>query len=119
LFDAGANTSALADGANVGDYPTLAWTITPGCWCTTMPASICCPMSAGTARRSCSKARQCAAHRLPLHRWTYDLKGELLGRPHFAESPCVKLRQPRSRVQDAVCRPRNPRQDLARSPRAD
>src|SRR3970040_905048 len=28
----------------------------------------------------------------PLHRWTYDLKGELLGAPHFAESPCVKLR---------------------------
>ncbi|HEX5093343.1 MAG TPA: aromatic ring-hydroxylating dioxygenase subunit alpha [Burkholderiales bacterium] len=27
----------------------------------------------------------------PLHRWTYDLKGELLGAPHFAESPCVKL----------------------------
>jgi len=23
----------------------------------------------------------------PLHRWTYDLKGELLGAPHFAESP--------------------------------
>src|SRR5262245_20835058 len=22
----------------------------------------------------------------PLHRWTYDLKGELLGAPHFAES---------------------------------
>lgn len=28
----------------------------------------------------------------PVHRWTYDLKGELLGAPHFAESPCVKLR---------------------------
>ena len=27
----------------------------------------------------------------PLHRWTYDLKGELLGAPHFPESPCVKL----------------------------
>ena len=28
----------------------------------------------------------------PVHRWTYDLKGELLGAPHFGESPCVKLR---------------------------
>jgi len=27
----------------------------------------------------------------PLHRWTYDLTGELLGAPHFAESPCVRL----------------------------
>lgn len=28
----------------------------------------------------------------PVHRWTYDLKGELLGAPHFAENPCVRLR---------------------------
>jgi len=27
----------------------------------------------------------------PVHRWTYDLKGELLGAPHFFESPCVNL----------------------------
>ena len=27
----------------------------------------------------------------PLHRWTYDLKGELLGAPHFPDTPCVKL----------------------------
>ncbi|HEU5434789.1 MAG TPA: Rieske (2Fe-2S) protein, partial [Telluria sp.] len=27
----------------------------------------------------------------PLHRWTYDLKGELLGAPFFEEQPCVKL----------------------------
>jgi phenylpropionate dioxygenase-like ring-hydroxylating dioxygenase large terminal subunit len=27
----------------------------------------------------------------PIHRWTYDLKGELLGAPFFPESPCVKL----------------------------
>ena len=30
----------------------------------------------------------------PLHRWTYDLKGTLIGAPHFAETPCVHLRQP-------------------------
>jgi choline monooxygenase len=27
----------------------------------------------------------------PLHRWTYDLQGNLLGAPHFAEQPCVRL----------------------------
>ena len=26
-----------------------------------------------------------------MHRWTYDLKGTLLGAPHFEEQPCVKL----------------------------
>jgi len=28
----------------------------------------------------------------PIHRWTYDLKGQLLGAPHFAQQPCLKLR---------------------------
>ena len=27
----------------------------------------------------------------PIHRWTYDLKGELLGAPHFADKPCLNL----------------------------
>jgi len=27
----------------------------------------------------------------PLHRWTYDLKGELIGAPHFASTPCSNL----------------------------
>ncbi len=27
----------------------------------------------------------------PLHRWTYNLQGELLGAPHFAENPCLHL----------------------------
>jgi choline monooxygenase len=27
----------------------------------------------------------------PLHRWTYDLKGELLGAPHFEGKPCLNL----------------------------
>ena len=29
----------------------------------------------------------------PIHRWTYDLKGELLGAPHFADKPCLNLRR--------------------------
>jgi choline monooxygenase len=27
----------------------------------------------------------------PIHRWTYDLKGELLGAPHFDDRPCLNL----------------------------
>lgn len=27
----------------------------------------------------------------PLHRWTYDLEGRLLGAPHFAQQPCLNL----------------------------
>jgi choline monooxygenase len=27
----------------------------------------------------------------PLHRWTYDLEGRLVGAPHFAEDPCLDL----------------------------
>jgi phenylpropionate dioxygenase-like ring-hydroxylating dioxygenase large terminal subunit len=33
----------------------------------------------------------------PLHRWTYDLKGELIGAPHFPETPCLNL--PKARLQ--------------------
>jgi choline monooxygenase len=29
----------------------------------------------------------------PLHRWTYDLQGELIGAPHFDQSPCLHLPQ--------------------------
>jgi len=29
----------------------------------------------------------------PLHRWTYDLKGTLVGAPHFGETPCLDLPQ--------------------------
>lgn len=27
----------------------------------------------------------------PLHRWTYDLEGQLVGAPHFADDPCLHL----------------------------
>jgi choline monooxygenase len=27
----------------------------------------------------------------PLHRWTYDLQGKLIGAPHFADQPCLNL----------------------------
>src|SRR5205085_1241426 len=52
----------------------------------------------------------------PLHRWTYDLKGELLGAPHFPESPCVKLHStPLTNWNGLLFTgPRDPRKDLAR-----
>jgi len=28
----------------------------------------------------------------PLHRWTYDLHGNLIGAPHFEQDPCLNLR---------------------------
>jgi phenylpropionate dioxygenase-like ring-hydroxylating dioxygenase large terminal subunit len=28
----------------------------------------------------------------PLHRWTYDLQGQLIGAPHFDKDPCLSLR---------------------------
>ncbi|HLX79876.1 MAG TPA: aromatic ring-hydroxylating dioxygenase subunit alpha [Burkholderiales bacterium] len=51
----------------------------------------------------------------PLHRWTYDLKGELLGAPQFAENPCVKLHStPLTRWNGLLFTgPRDARKDLA------
>jgi len=51
----------------------------------------------------------------PLHGWTYDLGGELLGAPRFAENPCVKLGStPLTRWNGLLFTgPRDPRKDLA------
>src|SRR2546423_14885665 len=52
----------------------------------------------------------------PLHRWTYDLKGALLGAPRFDESPCVKLRSKPLTSWNGLLftGPRDPRRDLAK-----
>jgi choline monooxygenase len=51
----------------------------------------------------------------PIHRWTYDLKGELLGAPHFADKPCLNLgRSPLSNWSGLLFDgPRDVRADLA------
>ncbi len=51
----------------------------------------------------------------PLHRWTYDLKGGLLGAPRFPESPCVKLQStPLTRWNGLLfAGPGNPLEELA------
>lgn len=51
----------------------------------------------------------------PLHRWTYDLKGELLGAPRFPENPCVKLQSTPLTSWNGLlfAGPGDPRKDLA------
>ena len=51
----------------------------------------------------------------PLHRWTYDLRGELLGAPLFPESPCLRLAStPLTRWNGLLfAGPRDPRAELA------
>src|SRR5204862_495955 len=50
-----------------------------------------------------------------LHRWTYDMKGELLGAPFFEETPCVRLRSTPLTTWNGLLftGPRDPRKDLA------
>jgi len=52
----------------------------------------------------------------PVHRWTYNLNGELLGAPLFPDTPCVKLRStPLTRWNGLLfAGPRDPRRDLAK-----
>jgi len=51
----------------------------------------------------------------PVHRWTYDLKGKLLGAPEFADNPCLDLaRTPMSDWNGLLFTgPRDPAEDLA------
>jgi phenylpropionate dioxygenase-like ring-hydroxylating dioxygenase large terminal subunit len=51
----------------------------------------------------------------PIHRWTYDLKGELLGAPHFADKPCLNLGRTPIQSWNGMLfdGPRNIAQDLA------
>jgi phenylpropionate dioxygenase-like ring-hydroxylating dioxygenase large terminal subunit len=50
----------------------------------------------------------------PIHRWTYDQQGKLLGAPHFAENPCLNLRrQPLENWQGLLFKgPRSAKADL-------
>ena len=33
----------------------------------------------------------------PIHRWTYDTAGQLIGAPHFPANPCLNLEQGKAR----------------------
>ena len=51
----------------------------------------------------------------PVHRWSYDSRGKLLGAPHFPANPCMNLGRQRLRSWNGLLfkGPRNPGDDLA------
>ena len=59
----------------------------------------------------------------PLHRWTYDLKGQLVGAPHFPSDPCLHLNRYRTRTWNGLVFEDNGRDVAAElsglGPRAD
>jgi choline monooxygenase len=59
----------------------------------------------------------------PLHRWTYDLKGQLLGAPHFQQDPCLHLNRYKTRIWNGLVFEDNGRDIAAElatlGPRAD
>ncbi len=57
----------------------------------------------------------------PLHRWTYDLGGTLLGAPHFEDKPCLNLgKSPLQNWQGLLFEgPHDVRSDLAKLGVAD
>jgi len=118
LFDAGANyVGHELMVPNVGDYHTLAWMdhakmLVRNASGVELLSNVC------RHRQAIMLEGRGNAENIvcPLHRWTYDLKGDLLGAPHFPESPCVKLHsRPLTRWNGLLfAGPRDPRQDLAR-----
>jgi len=93
LFDAGAHyVGHELMVPDVGDYHTLAWmdharVLVRNASGVELLSNVC------RHRQSIMLEGRGNAQNIvcPVHRWTYDLKGALLGAPHFAESPCVKL----------------------------
>ena len=93
LFAAGANyVGHELMVPNVGDYHTLAWTdnakvLVRNAGGVELLSNVC------RHRQAIMLEGRGNAENIvcPLHRWTYDLKGELLGAPLFPENPCVKL----------------------------
>src|SRR5919201_1498348 len=118
LFDAGANyVGHELMVPNVGDYYTLAWTdhakmLVRNAAGVELLSNVC------RHRQAIMLEGHGNAENIvcPVHRWTYDLKGELLGAPFFPESPCVKLHSTPLINWNGLlfAGPRDPRKDLAR-----
>ncbi len=51
----------------------------------------------------------------PVHRWTYDIEGQLLGAPHFPQNPCLHLAKQRLQNWNGLLfrGPRDAKADLA------
>ena len=118
LFDAGANyVGHQLMVPDAGDYHTLAWTDHSRVLIRN-PSGI--ELLSNVCRHRQAIMLEGRGHIenivCPLHRWTYDLKGELLGAPHFPESPCVKLGSTPLTSWNGLLftGPRDPRRDLAR-----
>jgi len=118
LFDAGANyIGHELMVPNVGDFHTLAWMnnakmLVRGADGVELLSNVCRHRQAIML-----EGRGNAQHIVcPLHRWTYDLKGELIGAPHFSERPCARLGStPLTRWNGLLfAGPRDPRRDLAK-----
>ncbi|MCC6611498.1 MAG: aromatic ring-hydroxylating dioxygenase subunit alpha [Burkholderiales bacterium] len=76
----------------VGNYHTLAWMghgklLARGAGGVSLLSNVC------RHRQALMLEGRGAAHNFvcPLHRWTYDLGGKLIGAPHFDERPCRDL----------------------------
>ncbi len=118
LFDAGANyVGHELMVPNVGDYHALAWAGDAKVLVRN-PSGV--ELLSNVCRHRQAILLEGRGHVTnivcPLHRWTYDLKGELLGAPHFPDSPCVKLHStPLTNWNGLLfAGPRDPRKDLAR-----
>jgi len=118
LFDAGPNyVGHELMVPNVGDYHVLSWT--DDAWVLVRtPHGVELLSNVCRHRQSIMLRGRGNVQNIvcPLHRWTYDLGGELLGAPQFPESPCLKLRsRPLTRWNGLLFTgPRDPRRDLAR-----
>jgi len=77
---------------NVGDYQTLGWhgngrVLVRGPQGIELLSNVCRHRQAVILKgRGTTRNIVC-----PLHRWTYDLDGRLLGAPHFEKNPCLDL----------------------------
>lgn len=80
---------------NAGDYATLAWENEGRMLVRNGQGAQGIELLSNVCRHRQAKMFNGRGHTdnivCPLHRWTYDLKGELIGAPHFDETPCLNL----------------------------
>ena len=117
LFDGGPNyVGHELMVTNVGDYQTLAW-MDHAKVLVRNPSGVELLSNVCRHRQSIMLEGRGNTENIvcPLHRWTYDMKGELLGAPHFPENPCVKLNStPLTNWNGLLfAGPRNPNRDLS------
>ena len=80
---------------DVGDYATLAWENEGRMLVRNGQGAHDIALMSNVCRHRQAKMFDGRGHAdhivCPLHRWTYDLKGDLIGAPHFDETPCLNL----------------------------